>query len=1447
MGQDCIHWSDSLILYSHEMLDGMKDNYVRKMEGDGVMKRFSKPKALLTIFLLFVFLTMTGLFGIAPTATMASVIDLLKPPDSTPGGLTVTWYTAKRFNSEVGLGGLLNNVFYGQVDQAKSEAAYKSFDRSVIMETESISDLTFDMTRWVETDKWKASLDAHDTWVWGEVTGYIKVPKDGFIYFAPTRGSTANYTLEIDGVMQINAWYLVPSTSSEDNWRDYGLDAYQDYKGEYKSFRLRIGCPKIDTNQSYPNTQFSLRYNVMNFYRYYDGAPPKTLPAEYLYSKLTLKDMQKFFKFDPANFTLTLDPVHSSFNVQNYENGVFTGDNTSDTGFQPLKFGTNNIAPDSGDVIVRDKTFHNLYITVGNISLTTEDNLKVTRRTPTTAELSWSAPDDTDKPTGYDIYRKIVDGIGGFSYMGTVKHELVPYKVGSASGLTFTDSGLEYSYVYEYFVKAQYASGFSPTSNIAKTDAVPMEGLPSIPSNIKIDYHSQTDKTALALSWPASYAESGIKEYIVYRKRTSPPPVQEESSSGKVIIGSLIELYPQEIGRTTTTSYIDGGLNLYDECEYHIQAVDNNGIPSLMSSAVKFYIEDVAPPSRPDKFFVGEVLRQGDNVQYVYPEETGIRNVVLGPERDIALSWEPSTDNVGVVGYNIYRVASGTDYSTKDIFWGEKEHLIGSTEETFFMDKGLEFGATYTYYVEAKDTVGNVSRNWDIIGTKKSTLSDLKITNGSQSLTPDPAFVYYQAEYSLDVENAVRSITLMPKKIDYQAKVLVNGVEAEGSRIGPLSLEPGVNTFVIEVVPRPDINWYIGPETMRYTLTVNRANVNNLPALTLPESGTVLNEGSTYQAVGKIDIQEDRVWAGTADYGDGTGEQSLQLNADGSFSLEHCYQDNERYKINAAFRYKDLGLVTGSLEVSVENVAPALTGEGLKDEITTSEGALLTIAGSIADPGQDSWTVTGDYGSPSGPTAGEVKEDKTFIFKETFYDQKPLYDLVVKVLDDDGGAWSKSIKIKVENVAPSIKVGEKALAQRGIAFTRAGVFTDPGQDNWQATVDYGDGSSQQPLSLRGDKSFDLDHVYLKAGSFIVTVRVEDQDGGVGSASFPVKVKNYVFTFETGENLSIKEGEKLERSIPVQGWPDKIKSITVDYGDGTGAESVALSTNYPGAQSGITDPAGIQPMKLVREDQESVVSAKTMLPQAGWLQLRHIYTDNGTYTVKVKIIDADGDIYEDSFQVEAANVPPTVQLESIEDMYVGNTFTCRGNITDPGTDTWTVEIDYNDGSGPHKISVDSDKTFSFSRSYSKSDYYLIEAVVQDDDGGIGLGSQQVRVRRHHHVTKTEDPGEPELSNDASLHTLEFIGGLPILQQNDGAYKGTGFTSDCLHYTIPGSMMLLQIEVTADDGATIRYTNGENINVDLPQDTPTMVDMLSPLTIIVTAADGVTTREYTVEVE
>ena len=74
------------------------------------------------------------------------------------------------------------------------------------------------------------------------------------------------------------------------------------------------------------------------------------------------------------------------------------------------------------------------------------------------------------------------------------------------------------------------------------------------------------------------------------------------------------------------------------------------------------------------------------------------------------LSWSGATDNVAVTGYDVYK---GTV-------------LLGSTATTTFAVTGLTAASTYTFYVKAKDSAGNISVSSNVVSV--TTMANTTIT-----------------------------------------------------------------------------------------------------------------------------------------------------------------------------------------------------------------------------------------------------------------------------------------------------------------------------------------------------------------------------------------------------------------------------------------------------------------------------------------------------------------------------------------------------------------------------------------------------------------------------------------------------------------------------------------------------------------------------------------------
>jgi cellulose 1,4-beta-cellobiosidase len=72
---------------------------------------------------------------------------------------------------------------------------------------------------------------------------------------------------------------------------------------------------------------------------------------------------------------------------------------------------------------------------------------------------------------------------------------------------------------------------------------------------------------------------------------------------------------------------------------------------------------------------------------------SSLKLVVAGTSQ-LALDWSPSTDNVGVTGYRVYR----------------NNALVATASTTQYLDSGLAAGVSYSYKITAIDAAGNASQ-----------------------------------------------------------------------------------------------------------------------------------------------------------------------------------------------------------------------------------------------------------------------------------------------------------------------------------------------------------------------------------------------------------------------------------------------------------------------------------------------------------------------------------------------------------------------------------------------------------------------------------------------------------------------------------------------------------------------------------------------------------------
>lgn len=121
-----------------------------------------------------------------------------------------------------------------------------------------------------------------------------------------------------------------------------------------------------------------------------------------------------------------------------------------------------------------------------------------------------------------------------------------------------------------------------------------------------------------------------------------------------------------------------------------------------------------------------------------------------------------------------------------------------------------------------------------------------------------------------------------------------------------------------------------------------------------------------------------------------------------------------------------------------------------------------------------------------------------------------------------------------------------------------------------------------------------------------------------------------------------------------------------------------------------------------------------------------FTDNGVYTVSLRITDDHNATAVDTALVTTSNVSPTVDAGPNITVTVGDFISLvNATFTDPGTaDSHTATVDWGDGT-VEDVDVYDGIIYAF-HSYVTEGDYTIEVCVTDDDSGIGCDTFKVTV-------------------------------------------------------------------------------------------------------------------------
>ncbi len=292
-------------------------------------------------------------------------------------------------------------------------------------------------------------------------------------------------------------------------------------------------------------------------------------------------------------------------------------------------------------------------------------------------------------------------------------------------------------------------------------------------------------------------------------------------------------------------------------------------------------------------------------------------------------------------------------------------------------------------------------------------------------------------------------------------------------------------------------------------LTAERiANLGNAPP---PVTEVVVNEGETATVTGFWRDPGDDEVSLSASVG------SVVKNADGTWSWSFNAQDPDQSQtVVITATDSDGDFSTTSFLLSVNNLPPSVAADNAA--VAVDEGQTAANSGVWSDPGGGGdVTLTASVGTVT------KNADGTWSWSFAAQDGPSQQDIVITATDSDGASAVTSFALAVSNVAPVIVSLTAGLAFDG-NVSLAGAFQDAGVlDTHKVTVDWGDGSPMETLSVdQAADTFAGSHHYAQGGEFTITVTVTDNDGGAALQSTTVVtsgaslVNGRLFVFGTNE-------------------------------------------------------------------------------------------------------------------------------------------------------------------------------------------------------------------------------------------------------------------------------------------------------------------------------------------
>lgn len=295
---------------------------------------------------------------------------------------------------------------------------------------------------------------------------------------------------------------------------------------------------------------------------------------------------------------------------------------------------------------------------------------------------------------------------------------------------------------------------------------------------------------------------------------------------------------------------------------------------------------------------------------------------------------------------------------------------------------------------------------------------------------------------------------------------------------------------------------------------------------------------------------------------------------------------------------------------------------------TGSEGTPITFdASASTDDGtivQYAWDWDGD-GVYDDSTASPT-------FQKTFADDYSA-TAVLRVTDNEDMVATQSFSITVNNVNPSVSVTGATPVNEGTEVSFTATVTDPGADTQTVSWDFGDGTSASGTNVT--------HTFTDNGFFTVTATATDDDGGTGSGTFSITVLNVAPTADAGG--------------PYVGVRNEPVTLTGSATDPSSDDTITYAWDLD--DNGTYEKNG--------------------------KQVTVTYSELGTYTVRLRATDDDGDSSTDTAEITVGTGAPVTSAIPDQQVDEGMTFPVLNlddYVTDPNNAdseiTWTFFGNFN---------------------------------------------------------------------------------------------------------------------------------------------------------------------------